>query len=616
MRKKKWLAVLLAVIMIVAMLPTSAFALTADGAVETEEELVAAMSAGGTVTLGSDITITQASQQFRISGQSVILDLNGFALTREGENSQDLFYINDGGSLTINDSKGGGSITSSYPVQLMSNSTFILNGGDIVSPKGSVIDIFNGVSNVLVEMNGGSVRGAADNTFGIRGSSNVKVNINGGVISAVPGNRLAMYISGSNDKAIEINFTSGQIVAEDQAIQAYSGAVINVSGDASIHSDNRVAISTQSGSGDSVVELNVTGGSITTDGQTSYAIYAQDESKVNIEGGTVSGGTAVMAYDTSDVQISGGEIEGKREAINVGSGGTPTVNVTGGEFNKNVDEYIAPDAPVAEFTSGNATTYVVGGTIAEKAASASEGDEIEITSGDVDLTDVPDGVSVTNNGDGNVEVNGDTLGTGESVVTHTHVLTHTAAASATCEKDGNSEYWYCESCQKYFSDEACTVETTLEATVIPETGHAYGKQPVWTWSEDNTSATATFTCENDETHTVVEKATVEKTDEKAATCTAAGSATYTATVTFNGEEQTATKTVELPMIAHNYKDGVCTACGAKAPDSGASEKPDNSDNQNVPQTGDDGLFLWALLLCLSGATALMALFVRRARQRG
>ena len=60
MRKKKWLAVLLAVTKIVAMLPTSAFALTADGAVETEDELVAAMSAGGTVTLGSNITIMQA----------------------------------------------------------------------------------------------------------------------------------------------------------------------------------------------------------------------------------------------------------------------------------------------------------------------------------------------------------------------------------------------------------------------------------------------------------------------------------------------------------------------------------------------------------------------------
>lgn len=350
MKMKKWLAALFAVVVMLVMLPTAAFAMTADGGVETEDELVAAINAGGDVKLGASITITTASRQFKISGTTVTLDLNGFALTREGESSTDLFYINNGGSLTINDSQGGGSITSSYPVQLMSNSTFILNGGDITSPKGSVIDIYDGVSNVLVEMNGGSIKGAADNTFGIRGSSNVKVNIKGGVISSVPGNRLAMYISGSNDNAIEINFTSGLVTAEAKAIQAYSGAVINVSGRRSIHSDSRVAISTQSGYG--VVELNVTGGSITTDGPTSYAVQAQESSKVNIEGGTISGGTGIRVSETADVQISGGKIEGSKEPIGIDSGDTPTVNVTGGEFNKDVAKYISQDVTVAKFHIG------------------------------------------------------------------------------------------------------------------------------------------------------------------------------------------------------------------------------------------------------------------------
>ena len=438
MKKKKWLATLLAMAVTLAMVPTAAFAITADGGVETEAELVEAINAGGDVKLGSDITITTASRQFKISGKTVTLDLNGFALTREGESSSKLFSINNGGSLTINDSRGGGSITSSYPVQLMSNSTFVLNGGDITSPKGSVIDIFSSVTNVLVEMNGGSVKGAADNTFGIRGKSNVKVNINGGVISSAPGNRLAMYISGDNDNAIEINFTSGQITAEKQAIQAYSGAVINVSGDTSIHSDTGVAISTQSGYG--TVELNVTGGSITTDSSTAYAIQAREASKVNIEGGTVSGGTAVRASDTANVQVSGGRLEGSKEPIGIVSGGTPTVNVTGGEFNKDVAKYIAQDAAVATFTSKGETTYVVGSTIADKAMTSAEGDEIEITSGNIDLINVPDGVSVTNSGNGNVSVNGDVVEKNEEIITHTHVLTHVAAKPATCVSEGNIEY--------------------------------------------------------------------------------------------------------------------------------------------------------------------------------
>ncbi|MCD7732415.1 MAG: cadherin-like beta sandwich domain-containing protein, partial [Oscillospiraceae bacterium] len=34
--------------------------------------------------------------------------------------------------------------------------------------------------------------------------------------------------------------------------------------------------------------------------------------------------------------------------------------------------------------------------------------------------------------------------------THTHSLTHVEAQAETCTDDGNSEYWYCSSCGKYF----------------------------------------------------------------------------------------------------------------------------------------------------------------------
>ena len=577
MKKKKWLATLLAMAVTLAMVPTAAFAITADGGVETEAELVEAINAGGDVKLGNNITITTASRQFKISGKTVTLDLNGFALTREGESSNELFSINNGGSLTINDSRGGGSITSSYPVQLMSNSTFVLNGGGITSPKGSVIDIFSSVTNVLVEMNGGSVKGAADNTFGIRGKSNVKVNINGGVISSAPENRLVMYISGDNDNAIEINFTSGQITAEKQAIQAYSGAVINVSGDASIHSDTGVAISTQSGYG--TVELNVTGGSITTDSSTAYAIQAREASKVNIEGGTVSGGTAVRASDTANVQVSGGRLEGSKEPIGIVSGGTPTVNVTGGEFNKDVAKYIAQDATVATFTSKGETTYVVGSTIADKAMTSAEGDEIEITSGNIDLINVPDGVSVTNSGNGNVSVNGDTVEKNEEIITHTHVLTHVAAKPATCVSEGNIEYWYCDGCKKYFKDAACTDEATLAEIVIEKLpNHTAGTE----WKSD--AENHWNVCECGE---IMNKAAHEFkwVTDKEATATEAGS---------RHEE--------------------CIVCGyAKAaveiPATGADASEDSA------KTGDSSVPMVWLLLFVSGGAAL-TLVVKQYKRRG
>ncbi|MGN0414942.1 MAG: hypothetical protein ACI4FX_05575, partial [Agathobacter sp.] len=50
-------------------------------------------------------------------------------------------------------------------------------------------------------------------------------------------------------------------------------------------------------------------------------------------------------------------------------------------------------------------------------------------------------------------------------------LTHVEAKAADCVNDGNIEYWYCESCKKYFSDAQGTTETTKEAVTIAATGH-------------------------------------------------------------------------------------------------------------------------------------------------
>ncbi len=352
-QQKKAVIISIIVCLLITFMPAQAFAADAVTVVDSKEDLVSAIEAGGSVQLGADITL-ENNQSFNISGIELTLDLNGFDLVRPGESSRPLFELRNGGTLTINDTPGTGTITSSYPVQLYSNSTFILNGGDISSPKGAAVDIFDSASNVLVEINGGSVSGAADNTFGVRGSSNVKVNINGGVISSVPGNRLAMYISGSQDNAIEINFASGMIRAQEQAIQAYSGAVINVSGEAEIYSETGTAISTQSGYG--MVELNVTGGSITTDGPSAYAIQAGEESQVNISGGSVTGGTAVWASDNTTISVTGGEIKGSRSDISEESGSAADITVTGGTFSKKINEkYLLTGTESSQDADGNYT---------------------------------------------------------------------------------------------------------------------------------------------------------------------------------------------------------------------------------------------------------------------
>jgi len=55
---------------------------------------------------------------------------------------------------------------------------------------------------------------------------------------------------------------------------------------------------------------------------------------------------------------------------------------------------------------------------------------------------------------------------------HTHTLTKTEAKAATCTAAGNSAYWYCAGCSKYFSDEG-TTECAENSWVIPATNHNY-----------------------------------------------------------------------------------------------------------------------------------------------
>ena len=232
----------------------------ADDGINTPEEFKSVLEQGGTVTLSGSITLEEGTA-FSIS-KEVVIDLNGNSITREGESSKPLFSVNKNGVLTLNDAAGAGGVYSSYPFRLYSGSQMTVNGGTVISSNGAALDIYTSASDVKVEINGGTFsvkEGNSDNVFGIRGSKNVVVDIKGGELQGAAGNRLAMYVSGDKDEAITLNISGGSVKSEGQAIQAYSGAVINVSGDALIHSERGVALSTQSGYG--VVELNMTGGS-------------------------------------------------------------------------------------------------------------------------------------------------------------------------------------------------------------------------------------------------------------------------------------------------------------------------------------------------------------------
>ena len=106
-----------------------------------------------------------------------------------------------------------------------------------------------------------------------------------------------------------------------------------------------------------------------------------------------------------------------------------------------------------------------------------------------------------------------------------HTLTKVAAKSATCTEDGNLEYWVCDDCGKVFSDEAGKVEAKAADFMLPATGHDWDvESAVWEWEEYN-SATVTFTCRHDATHTdsvTAEAGAIADETLTAATCAGGG----------------------------------------------------------------------------------------------
>ena len=129
-----------------------------------------------------------------------------------------------------------------------------------------------------------------------------------------------------------------------------------------------------------------------------------------------------------------------------------------------------------------------------------------------------------------------------------HTLTAVPEVPATCEETGVKAHWVCSVCGKLFSDADGKNETTLEALTIPATGHAWG-QPAWTWTGTE-SASAVFTCGNDGSHTQTLTAAVTSQVTTEPGCESTGVRTYTATVTFEGQTYTDTKTETLPAAGH------------------------------------------------------------------
>ena len=123
-----------------------------------------------------------------------------------------------------------------------------------------------------------------------------------------------------------------------------------------------------------------------------------------------------------------------------------------------------------------------------------------------------------------------------------HSLKPTAAAAETCTTDGNSAWWYCDDCKNYFSDKDGNTVIQKDSWIIPAKGHSL--KPTAAVAETCTTAgnSAYWTCETcgkffsdkDGKTEIQENAWIipaaghnlEETAAVAETCTTAGNSAY------------------------------------------------------------------------------------------
>ena len=160
----------------------------------------------------------------------------------------------------------------------------------------------------------------------------------------------------------------------------------------------------------------------------------------------------------------------------------------------------------------------------------------------------------------NVQGQGTASASVETATADTKVTLTAAAAQGWHFKEWQSADVTVENNAFTMPDKAVTITAVFEED---EHVHSYGK-PTFTFSEDGKTATAEFACSCGDKQTVDAKVTAQVKQDS--TCTEKGVTTYTATVEFGGKTYTDTKDVaDIALKEHDFKDGVCTVCGAEDP---------------------------------------------------
>ncbi len=566
MKRKRWLGLLLATAMMLALLPMTAFATPTQ-----------VYMGGGYLSDGAN----------SVGGGTATLDVTQNTLTLENVSVTDYIWINSDSAFTII-AKGTNAVgTADAPVSgsaLWSENVPTLNinvesGAELGLYAGSGNGLYlpNGVANISGP--GKLIASAEYPAIFTKGD----LNLNGGLQAEIVSDSNGIQVSKGN-----INIENAKLTVDAYYVALFAQMYDEIT-DADIPSAVTMKNSTVSlttgecqgvycGSGGILVEDTV----LTT--KTDKEIYAEGYSLYSYGDITIKGDDTVInadddygiAADDGVLRIEGGKVDVC--STDVALTGWYGVEITGGTISASAEEGAAVLATEGLVQIKGADTKLTATSNSSDTAAISNG----ITGGillDADIT-AKNTANYTpiegKNKDKSVAI---ALGAGVGAVN----INGQTTGDVVVYNEADTKFSY------FILADGESTDAVLDTVKICK--HTWGA-PVWSWNAEHTAASALFTCTKDAGHTAKVDGTITALTTDA-TCGSDGSTVYTATATFNGSAYTDEKTVSIPATgAHHYVDGTCTVCGAE-------EKTET----DVPKTGDaSNPALWtALALFAAGA---------------
>ncbi len=266
-----------------------------------------------------------------------------------------------------------------------------ITGGTIDVPSGYAIEVGGNGSNLTIDE--GTVRGCYAGIFGYRGAENTNITINGGKVEGYYSDRFGY----SQRPAGIVLQKVGNLTVNGGTIEGYFGIVA--------YQGN----------------VNINGGTVNgvESGEDAGVIGGDDNNKYKVGTSVVIDNTSSTYSEPAKATIKGGEFSATAETTLFSKGGTTSdYSVSGGIYDKSFnDGFVVPGELELDISQEGEKLWYVGND-ARKAVENNKNNlevEIEVLQGNLTIENAEEGLKVTNNGDGKVITNGQTVAKGETV---------------------------------------------------------------------------------------------------------------------------------------------------------------------------------------------------------